>query len=387
MKAKLLMSTAVLALALGANGAFAQTRSDDSNHDRAPHMRNNDRMERQTTGQSSTSGTHKAQDDKAAPSQKSGDSNAANEKNAAPSTNAQSGSDNQSKAAQSSSSTSPRQSAAPQNKDAAASKDAASNKDAQNKSVSPSKDAAKSNTASDTATKNTAQPSSAQQNDPKAATTNQAASPKAESNSTRQSSNDPNAQNATRISASLKAEDKTKLSSAVAKLDAKPVTNVNFSVSVGTAVPTSVSLRPVPETIVEIVPQYRGYNFFVVRDEVVIVEPRTHKIVDVIERRGGSAHASSTTRERIKLSDKQRSYIRQRASSRKTTTTTTTTGSAPRSRTIVVGEEVPESVVIEEFPEEVYREVPAVRSYRYIRSGGGVYLVEPGSRRVIEEIE
>jgi hypothetical protein len=30
--------------------------------------------------------------------------------------------------------------------------------------------------------------------------------------------------------------------------------------------------------------------------------------------------------------------------------------------------------------------VPEVRSYRYIERGGDVYLVDPGSRRIIEEI-
>ena len=54
---------------------------------------------------------------------------------------------------------------------------------------------------------------------------------------------------------------------------------------------------------------------------------------------------------------------------------------------LVVGEEVPASVVIEAFPEDVYREVPTVREYRYVCSGSDVYLVDPGSRRVIEELE
>jgi len=43
-------------------------------------------------------------------------------------------------------------------------------------------------------------------------------------------------------------------------------------------VPRDVRFQPLPPDIVEVMPQYRGYNFFVVRDEIVIVEPATYKI-------------------------------------------------------------------------------------------------------------
>jgi hypothetical protein len=147
-----------------------------------------------------------------------------------------------------------------------------------------------------------------------------------------------------------------------------------------------VSLRPLPDTIVSVIPQYRGYDFFVVRDEIVIVEPSSHRVVDVIERSGGPARAQATTTERkLNLSSQQRDIIRKHSARR--TTTTTTTGSAPRSRSVTVGEEVPETTVIESFPEEVYRDVPEVRSYRYIQGDRGISIVDPQSRRVIEDIE
>src|SRR5713101_8296648 len=64
-------------------------------------------------------------------------------------------------------------------------------------------------------------------------------------------------------------------------------------------VPSDVRLQTLPADVVEIVPQYRGYSFFVVRDEIVIVEPSTYKIVTVLPRLGGStaaAPASSRTK-------------------------------------------------------------------------------------------
>ena len=198
-----------------------------------------------------------------------------------------------------------------------------------------------------------------------------------------QNQSKPAGETRTRVSATLNADAKTRLHSAVAKISVKPVRNVNFSVSVGTVVPRTVTLRPLPTTVVEIVPQYRGYDFFVVREDIVIVEPRTHEIVDVIERSGPShARAESRTTRKLSLSKQQREIIHKHASRRHVTTGTTT-----RVEEIEVGRPLPESVEVETFPDEVYREVPEVRSYRYIRRNDNIYLVDPGDRRVIEEIE
>jgi hypothetical protein len=57
---------------------------------------------------------------------------------------------------------------------------------------------------------------------------------------------------------------------------------INFSLNVGTVVPRSVRVVAVPPTLVEIHPAWRGYMYFVVGDELVIVEPRTLKIVAVL---------------------------------------------------------------------------------------------------------
>jgi len=237
----------------------------------------------------------------------------------------------------------------------------------------------KSNTAGQTDPKRPAAAQGTSSGDRDQATTNARTDERS-----RDTATDTRNESSVRVSASLKTEEKTRLRQAVTRLDVKPVTNVNFAISVGTAVPQTVTLHRVPTTIVEIVPQYRGYDYFVVREQVIIVHPQTHKIVDVIERGGDSRAGVSTTRERrVNLSDKQRGYLRQHTTSRQTTT-----GSARRgSTTIVIGQEVPQAVEIETFPEEVYREVPTVREYRYIRSGAGVYLVDPGTRRVIEEID
>jgi len=57
--------------------------------------------------------------------------------------------------------------------------------------------------------------------------------------------------------------------------------NVNFALSVGTTVPTSVHVVEVPTTLIEIHPEWRGHMYFVVGNEIIIVD-RNHRIVAVI---------------------------------------------------------------------------------------------------------
>jgi hypothetical protein len=60
------------------------------------------------------------------------------------------------------------------------------------------------------------------------------------------------------------------------------VSNVNFDVRVGTVVPRNVNVVVVPDVIVRIHPQWRGYKYFVYQDEIVILEPDSLRIVAVI---------------------------------------------------------------------------------------------------------
>jgi hypothetical protein len=57
---------------------------------------------------------------------------------------------------------------------------------------------------------------------------------------------------------------------------------VNFNISVGTVVPRTINLVAVPPTLVEIHPAWRGYRYFIVDEEIIIVEPSSFKIVAVV---------------------------------------------------------------------------------------------------------
>ena len=58
--------------------------------------------------------------------------------------------------------------------------------------------------------------------------------------------------------------------------------SINFALTVGTVVPRTVRLVAVPALIVEVHPAWRGYLYFVVDDEIIIVEPGSLRIVAVI---------------------------------------------------------------------------------------------------------
>ena len=81
---------------------------------------------------------------------------------------------------------------------------------------------------------------------------------------------------------SLTVEQKTTIRNTVINTGPK-VTNVNFDVKVGVVVPRTVRIAPLPATIIEIEPSWRGYMFFVYADEIIVVEPRTLRIVAVLE--------------------------------------------------------------------------------------------------------
>lgn len=83
--------------------------------------------------------------------------------------------------------------------------------------------------------------------------------------------------------AKLSTEQRTTIRTSITKQNIKPVTNINFSISVGTRVPRTVTFHPLPAEVITIYPDWRGYEFFLVNDEIVVVNPRTLEIVAVLE--------------------------------------------------------------------------------------------------------
>jgi Protein of unknown function (DUF1236) len=83
--------------------------------------------------------------------------------------------------------------------------------------------------------------------------------------------------------AKLSGEQRTKITTVIRGQHVQPVTNVNFAISVGTRVPRDVSFHPLPAEVVTIYPEWRGYEFVLVNEQIVVVDPRTLEIVAVID--------------------------------------------------------------------------------------------------------
>lgn len=84
--------------------------------------------------------------------------------------------------------------------------------------------------------------------------------------------------------ANLSTEQRTTIRTVIKKQNVQPVTNVNFTISVGSKVPrTGVRFYPVFNELVQIYPSWRGYQYFLVGDQIIVVNPRTHEIVAVLD--------------------------------------------------------------------------------------------------------
>jgi hypothetical protein len=83
--------------------------------------------------------------------------------------------------------------------------------------------------------------------------------------------------------AKLSTEQRTRITGVIREQHVAPVSDVNFSISIGTRVPRDVSFHPLPVEVVTFYPEWRGYEFFLVRDKIVVVDPRTLEIVAVLE--------------------------------------------------------------------------------------------------------
>ena len=129
------------------------------------------------------------------------------------------------------------------------------------------------------------------------------------------------------------------------------VTNINVSINIGTRVPRSVRLAVLPATVITIVPEYRSYRYFVVDDQICIVEPSTYEIVEVI--RVSDRTASATTAggsARLVLTEQEKDILLREVDMRD--------GSTLALGALTEGAEVPRDVSLRTFPATVVEQVP-----------------------------
>jgi Protein of unknown function (DUF1236) len=82
--------------------------------------------------------------------------------------------------------------------------------------------------------------------------------------------------------AALSTEHHAQIRETIRSENVAPLTDVHFSVTIGEAVPRTVHLNRLSPRIIEYAPEYRGYAYILVGDDILIVDPRTLRIVAVI---------------------------------------------------------------------------------------------------------
>ena len=159
--------------------------------------------------------------------------------------------------------------------------------------------------------------------------------------------------------------------------------DIDVSISIGATFPRSVRLVPLPASIVTVVPQFRGFQYVVVEEEIVIVHPRTYRVVAVIPAEGrGSARVATGARstDRVQLSSAQRARIVSFARSDCTTVL------AQTDFDLAVGATIPQQIELCPFEDTVVSEVTVLRPYRFFLVQDQVVLVDPRDHTIVEVI-
>jgi hypothetical protein len=106
-------------------------------------------------------------------------------------------------------------------------------------------------------------------------------------------------------SVNLTAQQRTRIQQTVlASSNVPRVNSVNFGLSVGTLVPTSVRVIDVAPALIEINPAWRGHQYFVVRDDIIIVD-HSRKIAAVVPVGSGGARLGTGGSTALNLSSDQ----------------------------------------------------------------------------------
>lgn len=83
-------------------------------------------------------------------------------------------------------------------------------------------------------------------------------------------------------SAKLTTDQRAKMTAVIMQHKVAPV-HLNVSISVGTRVPENVHFYPLPEEAFVIYPEWRGYDYILVGDQIIVIDPRSHDIVEIID--------------------------------------------------------------------------------------------------------
>jgi hypothetical protein len=155
---------------------------------------------------------------------------------------------------------------------------------------------------------------------------------------------------------------------------------INVSINVGTRVPRSVRLAPLPAAIIAIVPEYRSYRYVMIDDRICIIEPTTYEVVEVIADSGRVAgHDDRGGAARLVLTDEERRIVMSEVDIKGDSTLAL--GSLSE------GADVPRNAELHSFPVAVVDQVPKLRDHRYFAAEDRLAIVGPQGSKVVLVID
>jgi hypothetical protein len=214
----------------------------------------------------------------------------------------------------------------------------------------------------------------------------------------------------------LSERDQTRVRDIIERSGGPRISRNEFNVRIGAVVPPNVQFAPLPPEIVAIAPQYRGYDFVRVEDQIAIIDPGDRLVVAMVgdeggppamygyDERGGRYEGREGGRYG---SAREEGYQGRRERGGRGEAY----GYAPRVRLdnrqeralyrgvmqeakqnlkqvcVRVGDRVPEFVDIEPVPRQIAAETPDVARFDYFVLNDQVVLVDPDSRKVVDIIE
>jgi Protein of unknown function (DUF1236) len=156
-------------------------------------------------------------------------------------------------------------------------------------------------------------------------------------------------------------------------MDRARVHNVNFDFHVGRRIPRHIHLFTIPAAVFAFFPYYEGYSYFVVDDDICIVDPRTYVVVDVID----AGYWSGPGRPYVaglRLSVREMDVVREGIPA--------DFPDAGIHLRLALGAEIPEDIQLHEFAPFVLDRLPKLRGYAFLVTGDQIVIVQPRDRSI-----
>jgi len=151
--------------------------------------------------------------------------------------------------------------------------------------------------------------------------------------------------------------------------------NVNVSISVGTRIPRSVRLAPLPASIISVVPAFRSYQYVVVNDQICIVDPNSFEIVEIIAAPGRTARTDDHGgRGGLMLTEDEKAIVLRSIDMDRNSTLGL--------GTLSEGSAVPRGANVHSFPDKVVQEVPKLKGHKFFTAENRVAIVDTQGDKV-----